>query len=745
MTERTLVRASAGLATTRGLTLCLQAVHFAVAARVLPSRSFGGFVVATALLMIAGALAEFGLVNTTILALERRRGEERRVLGDAVAASWVMTGTAVVLATIVARFVLPTEGWLAFCMLVPSTVAAGLQQPFIAYRRHRLQFTRLAVADVVARTVPVMGLLPLLAVGHHWSAAVQLAVLGMGLLVGAVASLALLFAPGTGFAPGGGGVERARRMVLDALPLGTTSSMSFVHTRVDQVVLAGCGFRLQLAAYAVAYRLLDAVLALVVAAGGVAMPVLSRAPSRDRRSLAATNAALLGVVALVVGVVGFAVAPQVTGLLGGERYRSSAWFARLLCPALVVSVLNLGAATVAVVEGQASRLAWVAALAVGLNLALNLLLDPRYGPRGAAVATVASEAVGFALVAVLARRSLPGSLPLSTIALPAAGFLVGSFGARAVWHTVSPAAGSTLALLAVAATGAATLATVGRRPAVTETTAEDVTAGGAALPSDADADVPQVDVVILTWNDGDVLERAVGSALSSEGVDVHVIVVDNGSERPATVPTDDRVRLLRNGANRGVAPGRNQGVADGSSPLVCVLDSDAVLYPSALRALTWSIEVGPDVGLAAPVFTGQAPEASAGRAPTLWRKAARVLNLTSTYGPTRRSTSHSSWEVDFAIGACQLFRRSAFDEVGGMDEGIFYGPEDVDFCLRLREAGWRVVQVGAAGCDHPARRRFRRLLTQGGARHAVAVARHLWRHRAHHDNGEGRWRPSMSS
>ena len=73
--------------------------------------------------------------------------------------------------------------------------------------------------------------------------------------------------------------------------------------------------------------------------------------------------------------------------------------------------------------------------------------------------------------------------------------------------------------------------------------------------------------------------------------------------------------------------------------------------------------------------------------------------------------------------------RSAFDQVAGLDETYFYGPEDVDFCLRLRERGWRIVQLEAALVHHPPRRRNRRLFTRRGMRHARAVCRHLWRHR----------------
>lgn len=237
-----------------------------------------------------------------------------------------------------------------------------------------------------------------------------------------------------------------------------------------------------------------------------------------------------------------------------------------------------------------------------------------------------------------------------------------------------------------------------------------------------------VDVVVLTWNDGPLLEAAVVSALASEGVDVRVIVVDNGSDPPAEVPRDDeKVTLLRNLANRGVAPGRNQGAAAGDSPYILFLDSDARLQPSTLRRLLEPMEAEPGVALAAPVFRGQAPEASAGRAPSLTDKALRVLDLRSVYRPM--ASDGPWWDVDFAIGACQLVRRAAFEAAGGFDESYFYGPEDVDLCLRLKEQGARVVQARHAECDHPPRRRNRKLFTRRGLQHGWAVTRHLWRHR----------------
>jgi GT2 family glycosyltransferase len=241
--------------------------------------------------------------------------------------------------------------------------------------------------------------------------------------------------------------------------------------------------------------------------------------------------------------------------------------------------------------------------------------------------------------------------------------------------------------------------------------------------------VTAVDVVVLTWNDPELAAIAVTSALESDGVEVSVTVVDNGSDPPFRWD-GDRVDVIRNEANRGVAPARNQGVRAGTAPFVCLLDSDARLHPGGLAALVQPFAADPSIGLCAPTFTDQPPEASAGRAPSIVQKVRRGLDASALYVPTPRTADAPWWDVEFAIGACQVFRRSAFADVGGLDDTIFYGPEDVDFCLRLGAKGWRIVQLATAVCDHPPRRSNRRLLSRRGLDHALALAKHYWRHRS---------------
>jgi len=239
-----------------------------------------------------------------------------------------------------------------------------------------------------------------------------------------------------------------------------------------------------------------------------------------------------------------------------------------------------------------------------------------------------------------------------------------------------------------------------------------------------------IDVVILSWNDGPLLQRAIDSVHRSEAVAARCVVVDNGSDQRPNAQLGAGDLLITLPHNVGVAAGRNNGAWRGTAPLVCFLDSDAVLHADTLRRLADVLDTHPRIALAAPVFDHQEPTDSGGLAPTFRRKLDRALGSTSAYaaGTEREGLI----DVDFTIGACQLFRREAFEAVGGLDERYFYGPEDADFGMRLRLHGWRVVQVPGAGCEHPPRRRNRKILTRRGMRHAGAVIRFLWQHRRFH-------------
>jgi hypothetical protein len=246
-------------------------------------------------------------------------------------------------------------------------------------------------------------------------------------------------------------------------------------------------------------------------------------------------------------------------------------------------------------------------------------------------------------------------------------------------------------------------------------------------------------VVILTWNSTELLGECLASLPDALRAYPHeVIVVDNGSRgyTPAVLRTKfPWMQMVVNKKNRGVAPGRNQGIQVTQGEYVILLDDDTVVQPSAFACLLTYMDSHPSVGLCGPKLLdleGQL-QLTCRLFPTLSDKLARCFPAAFaqriSHAAEMADWDHNAIrEVDYVIGACQVIRRKALAGVGLLDEKIFYGPEDVDFCLRLRQAGWRVVYHPEAVVIHKERRVARSILSSLGWRHMWGLGYFFWKH-----------------
>ena len=252
----------------------------------------------------------------------------------------------------------------------------------------------------------------------------------------------------------------------------------------------------------------------------------------------------------------------------------------------------------------------------------------------------------------------------------------------------------------------------------------------------------KVSVVILTWNSASSIEACLASLPAGLTVGHEVIVVDNGSQdRTLAVlrASFPAVQIMENPHNRGVAPARNQGIRRARGDYVLILDDDTIVHPSALDQLVQLLDSRPEIGLCGPKLVDAEGRLSLScrlfptlldklgrRFPSaLIRKAARQIELAEL-----ADWAHDTLRpVDYVIGACQLIRRRALDEVGLLDERIFYGPEDVDLCVRMHQAGWQVVYQPAAVVTHAEQRIARSAFSRLGWKHLRGLAYYFWKHR----------------
>lgn len=196
-----------------------------------------------------------------------------------------------------------------------------------------------------------------------------------------------------------------------------------------------------------------------------------------------------------------------------------------------------------------------------------------------------------------------------------------------------------------------------------------------------------VGVVVVTWNSASTLE----ACLRSIPAGIPVVVVDNHSADDTlevAAAARSEVRIVPLERNLGFGTACNVGARHLGTCDVLLLNPDAMLEPGALEHLAEALTRDERLGAVGPLITDPEGrlELSWGMDPTLlseWRRRQEHANL-----PSRESLNPS--DVDWVTGACCLVRRSAWDAIGGFDEGYFLYFEDLDLCRRLREHGFGV-------------------------------------------------------
>jgi N-acetylglucosaminyl-diphospho-decaprenol L-rhamnosyltransferase len=265
----------------------------------------------------------------------------------------------------------------------------------------------------------------------------------------------------------------------------------------------------------------------------------------------------------------------------------------------------------------------------------------------------------------------------------------------------------------------------------------------------SDAEGPfDVSIVVVAHDVRDELLRCLESiAEHAPPLRVETIVVDNGSRDgtaaavAAAHPAAVVVRLERNVGMRA----RNEGLRRARGRHRMFLDSDARLTAGALARLVATLDERPDAGLVGPrlVHADGSLQLSCRRQPSLVLPLLRRPPLARWFEDGRHVARHlmrddrldRPREVEYVIGACQLFTAAAQRAAGEIDPWMFYGPDDADWCLRIRAAGWRVVYEPRAAVVHDYRRATAsRPLSRAALLHLVAFYRFQWKWR-----GRRRW------
>ncbi|HKC71029.1 MAG TPA: glycosyltransferase, partial [Terriglobales bacterium] len=249
------------------------------------------------------------------------------------------------------------------------------------------------------------------------------------------------------------------------------------------------------------------------------------------------------------------------------------------------------------------------------------------------------------------------------------------------------------------------------------------------------ASAARVGVVVLNWNGYDVLRECLSSLAAANYPAPDVIVVDNGSTDASckvVAAEFPDVMLIRNQENVGFCVANNQGVAAAfarNNEYVLILNNDTEVHPDCIGRLVARAQAEPDAAAVSPKIYFWQPRDRiwfAGGTFNLWTG----CNGHVGYRKWDKQGWNSSRSMDFICACAMLVSRRAWQEVGGFDELLFRSAEDIDWSLRARRAGFRLLYEPQAVIWH--RESFDILRNEGRGRQTYFYTRNrlavMWKH-----------------
>ena len=216
-----------------------------------------------------------------------------------------------------------------------------------------------------------------------------------------------------------------------------------------------------------------------------------------------------------------------------------------------------------------------------------------------------------------------------------------------------------------------------------------------------------VSYVVISWQGLHLLQRLIPQLTAA--ADSQIIVVDNGSTDGTAQylrQFQDRLTIVSLPKNFGVAYARNRGIELAKGDWICILDNDICFEEKTILAMVDYMEQNEEVGMVGCrlLYPDGIVQDSCKLYPGIiekWKNIRYRGKIRYSY-PEKMQTV---FEPEYVIGACQLIRKKVVDKIGLLDEHIFYGPEDCDYCLRVRQNGWKVIYLPTVSMVHDCQRK----------------------------------------
>ncbi|HEX3050094.1 MAG TPA: glycosyltransferase family 2 protein [Aggregatilineaceae bacterium] len=218
-------------------------------------------------------------------------------------------------------------------------------------------------------------------------------------------------------------------------------------------------------------------------------------------------------------------------------------------------------------------------------------------------------------------------------------------------------------------------------------------------------------ILIVSWNVADLLADCLDS-IRADGLQLEVIVVDSASADHSVELIRERypwVRLFAQDQNIGFTRGNNLALEQAQGRYVLLLNPDTVVHGDALQKMVNYLDQHPGVGIVGPHVLNEdgSTQSTRRRFPT-FLTAIFESTWMQGYAPKRLldhfyvadQPDDGTFDVDWVQGCALMARREVYEKIGPLDVGYVMFSEELDWCKRTKEAGWRVVYVGEAAITH---------------------------------------------
>jgi GT2 family glycosyltransferase len=220
-------------------------------------------------------------------------------------------------------------------------------------------------------------------------------------------------------------------------------------------------------------------------------------------------------------------------------------------------------------------------------------------------------------------------------------------------------------------------------------------------------------IIIVSWNVRELLQGCLASIQQSPGnLALETIVVDSGSTDGSPEMIEavfPWVRLIAREENVGFPQGNNIGLGEANGRYLLLLNPDTVVVGQALTTMVQYLDDNPKVGVVGGQLLNPdgTIQSSRRRFPTVataffestWLQPLAPAGVLRRYYAEDVADDEPA-DVDWVKGACLMTRRAVVNEVGLLDPDYFMYSEELDWCRRIKTAGWRVVYLPAAKIIH---------------------------------------------